>query len=142
MAGLTDIDFATDDELTNYESEVVVLATDRSLSLDKYRALAMTTLRIECAKDGIDETAVDETVGDGRTLALRDYATRLVLYYLWRDLSAGRDDAVTTAKARLARDDAEAAALLFQAIGWPITGGGATVVKDVDALPRLVKLVV
>lgn len=142
MAGLADIDLATDDELTDYESEVVVLAADRSLSLDKYRALAMTTLRIEAQKDGVDEETVLEDPTDKRSLAMRDYATRLVLYYLWRDLSAGREDAVTTAKARLAREDADAAAILFHEIGWPGAGGGSTVVKDSDVLPRILKLVV
>lgn len=142
MPGLSSISLATDDELTNYESEVVLLAADRGLSLNKYRALAMTTLRIECQKDGVDEDSILETADDKRSLALRDYATRLVLYYLWRDLSAGREDAVTTAKAALARSDAEDAAVLFKEIGWPITGGGETVVRDIDALPRVIKLVV
>lgn len=142
MAGLTDIALATDEELTNYESEVVVLAADRGLSLDKYRALAMTTLRIECQKDGIDEDQILETADAKRSLALRDYATRLVLYYLWRDLSAGREDAVTTAKAALARSDADDAAALFKEIGWPLAAGGETVVRDIDALPRIIRMVV
>lgn len=142
MAGLADITLATDEELTNYESEVVVLAEDRGLSLDKYRAAARTRLRIECQKDGVDEEGVLDDADDKRSLALREYATRLVLYFIWRDLSAGREDAITTAKAQLARLDMEEAGALFQTVGWPIAGGSSTVVKDTDVLPRLIKLVV
>jgi len=142
MAGLTDIALATDEELTNYESDIVLLAADRSLSLAKYRASAMTRLRMEAAKDGIDEDLVLEDADDKRSLALRDYATRLVLYYFWRDQSAGLEESVTTAKARLARDDAEEAAVLFKEIGWPIEGGSTEIVKDVDQLPRVIEVLI
>lgn len=140
MPGLADITFATDEEITRYESEVVIMAADRGLELDNYRALALQDLRLECFKDELDEETILEDPADKRSIALRDYATRLVLAYFWRDLSSGREDAVTTAKARLAAEAADRAAELFKAVGWPIEGGSSTVVKDKDVLPRLMKL--
>lgn len=139
MPGLADISIATDDELSRYESELVTAAGDAGLDLDRYRALATQTLRLEAAKDGVDETLiVDE--GDKNGLALRDYATRLVLYYYWRDQSAGRENAVTTAKAALAREDMEASAELLKVLGWPVAGGRLAETKDVDVAPRLVRM--
>lgn len=142
MPGLTAIDLATDEELTNYESEIVLMAADRGLSLAKYRASAMTRLRMEALKDGIDEDLVLDDPDDKRSLALRDYATRLVIYYFWRDQSAGLEESVTTAKARLARDDANDAAALFKEIGWPGASGGSSIVKDVDQLPRVIEVLI
>lgn len=140
MPGLADITFATDEEITRYESEVVIMAADRGLELDNYRALALQDLRLECYKDGVDEDTILDDAEDKRSLAMRDLAVRKVLAYFWRDLSSGRNDAVTTSKAVLAAESAEKADELFKALGWPIAGGGDTVVKDIDRLPRVFKL--
>jgi hypothetical protein len=139
MAGLVDIAFATNDELSRYESEIVTAAEDAEVSLDGFRARALQTLRLEAAKDNVDEDLVDDD-GSKHALALRDYATALVVYYYWRDQSAGRDNAVTTAKAQLAEADMERAADLLKHLGWPVSGGRTEETKDIDVLPRLVRM--
>lgn len=116
---LDEIDFATDEELVRYESEIVVKATDVGLSLDAKRALALQTITLEAVRAGIDRTKILDD-GSDRSLAMRDWATRLVIFEFWRDLSSGRDSAVMTAKARLAKEDADEARELFFAIGWPL----------------------
>lgn len=138
MSDLTDMPLATDEELSRYESELVTMATDYAITLDNCRELARQRLRLEAVKDGIDETQVVDD-GSAKAIAMRDWATRLALAFFWEDVASGRDSAASAGKAQLAARNADRAGALFKDVGWPMSGGVLTVVKDVDVLPRLIK---
>lgn len=140
MPGLADIEFATDTELGRYEQEILDVATEHGLDLDRYRALAVQRLKLEAIKDGIDPAGIVDDGAD-RALAMRDYMTLTVLYLLWRDLSTGRESANTTIKAQLAAQDLAVAADLFKLIGWPLASANVEVTDRAHG-PRLIRMTV
>lgn len=139
---LSAITFATDAELTKWDSEVVELAGEYSVSLASCRDLAKRRVFSKAIKDGVSDGVTDSIEDDGsaRAYAMRDWATLLALGYFWRDVWSGRESAESERKAEKYETWAEEQLELFDQIGWPISGGSLQVVDQEAVAPQLIRV--
>lgn len=131
---LSEIAFATDEELARYEHEIVNLVERTGVSLASVRDALLDELLEEAVGDGVDTAKVIDDGGD-RALALRRYATRKALRIIWSDLSQGREGTSAEAKATLATAAESRSRNAFRAAGWPVDTTGDDEVTDEDETP-------
>lgn len=136
---LGSIDFATDEELERYESEIVTLASEYGVSLASVRDAVTAELVEEAHMDGIDQSKVYDDEGEVAK-AMRAYATRKALRIFWEDISLGREGSSTEGKAKRAQVYEESARRAFRATGWPVdTSGDEAVTIDDVVTPEVIR---